>query len=62
MAVQVIGKAESVLREVTCKHCTSILKYAPVDVKSFISTDYTGGRDRVSYIVCPSCAEKVYVR
>lgn len=62
MTVQVVGRAENLLEEVTCKNCLAILKYAPVDVKSFKSRDYSGHTDIVKYLTCPSCEEKVSVK
>lgn len=62
MSISIVGKAESLLKEATCKRCLSVLKYAPIDVQYSTHTDYAGGRDKVTFITCPCCAEKVYVK
>lgn len=59
--VQIVGKDLSVVKKVTCRHCSSILEYLPIDVRTRTSTDYTGCVDVIKYIFCPSCNNMVTV-
>ena len=60
--VQVVGKEESQVRESSCNKCASRLRYTLSEVQSYISSDYTGGRDTVYYVSCPSCGNKVITK
>lgn len=62
MAIEVVGKDDSKTFKVTCRHCSSILRYLPVDVKSREHTDYSGSTDTYHYIDCPECKARVDVR
>lgn len=57
--VQIISRGGG--KQTTCKHCGSVLRYLPNEVKVGYSTDYTGSTDRHKYIECPVCDEQVYV-
>lgn len=60
--VNIVGKDNSVVKQITCKGCASILEYTQVEVKSVHSTDYSGGADGHEYIDCPCCGKKVIIR
>ena len=51
----------SVVKEKLCKNCGCTLSYVPNDVKTRIETDYTGCKDSIQYITCPSCSKDVTV-
>lgn len=59
--VQVVGKDPAVVKRKTCKHCSSILEYLPIDIRKGKSYDYTGSYDIYKYITCPTCNEQVVV-
>jgi DNA-directed RNA polymerase subunit RPC12/RpoP len=52
----------SVVKEVVCRRCGATLEYVPADIREEIHTDYTGGKDKYNYIVCPPCGHKVGVK
>lgn len=52
----------SVVKETICKNCGSTLQYVPRDVKEKYISDYTGDRDFVRYIECPTCSHHLGVR
>lgn len=59
MTVTIVGEDPSVYKEVTCAHCASILRYSPMDVKEYYTSDYSGDEELVKYIVCPKCSYRV---
>lgn len=61
MAIEVIGKDESLKERITCTNCASILEYLPLDVHKDTVWGYGGDRDVVKYIVCPCCTINVYL-
>ena len=52
----------SVVKETVCRNCGSTLQYVPRDVKEKYVSDYTGDRDLVRYIECPTCSHHLGVR
>ena len=52
----------SVVKEAICRFCGSTLHYVPKDIKEKIVSDYTGDKERVRYIECPSCNSHVNIR
>ena len=52
----------SVVKEVVCKNCGSLLEYVPKDIQNKTVKDYGGGSDTYYFITCPPCGEKVYVK
>lgn len=60
--IEVVGKDESLKKQVTCRNCASVLKYMPCDVKKEVHHDYSGGIDTYHYIKCPDCSQRVTVR
>jgi RNase P subunit RPR2 len=59
--VTVKGKDISIVKQVTCRNCASILEYLPKDVKTFSKRDYTGCSDTFHQITCPECEDKINV-
>lgn len=59
--IKIVGTDHKVAKQATCRHCGSILEYMPVDIKTRTSVDYSGSKDIVKYITCPSCSENVIV-
>ena len=55
------GKDRNIGRELTCSNCAALLLVLPKDVKSYQSTDYTGGTDTEHYVTCPDCSKRIYV-
>lgn len=62
MPVEKVGEDPGAKRRVTCRNCSSILEYLPVDVESRTVRDYTGDSDTYYFIRCPQCKEEVTVR
>lgn len=64
MAITVInaGPHQSVVKEVICKNCGATLQYTPNDVKRETVTDYGGGIEVLSSIICPLCSKSVGVK
>ena len=60
--VQVVGKDQTLIKRITCRHCTSILEYIPSEVRSRTVRDYGGGSDELREITCPGCGTDVQVR
>lgn len=52
----------SVVKEVICRNCGSTLNYVPADIQEKIISDYTGCRDTVYFIKCPSCSHEISVK
>ena len=55
MAIEVIGKDESVKMKITCWNCASILLYTNADVTKEIRQDYLGNKDTYKVLYCPEC-------
>ena len=51
--------AKKVTKRVTCEHCGARLEYVPNDVKEYHGTDYGGGPDGCTWVVCGNCSKKV---
>ena len=62
MAIEIVGKDQSVVKRVTCGNCSSILQYNLCDVKRGCDTDYTGGKDYYNYVPCACCGKQVTVK
>lgn len=63
MAVVIIDDIPdpSVVKRVICKKCGCTLQYVPNDVRTYTTSDYTGGKDTYRYIGCAKCRAKVHV-
>jgi hypothetical protein len=61
MAV-VIGKDESVGREVSCFGCGARVRYFRNDVRDYTKSDYDGGTNTYYEICCPGCGKTVSVK
>ena len=59
--IKVIGNDPTVTKQVTCKHCGSILEYVPNDIKAKCVKDYTGGSEMYYHIQCPVCFVNVQI-
>lgn len=59
--IKVVGNDPSVVKQVTCKHCGSILEYMPCDIEEGATRAWRGGRDLYHYIECPQCKNHVSV-
>lgn len=56
----VIGKDESISKQITCKGCGSVLKYYPNEELTLWSgKDYGGGADGAKGFNCPCCGKQV---
>ena len=58
--VQVVGKDSSIAKRVTCRKCSNILEFLPVDIKEDYSSDYTGSKGYYKFISC-TCGNQVKV-
>ncbi len=58
MTIEIIGQAPP-KHQRTCGKCGAIMKFDPIDVKSFIHHDYGGGSERVYQINCPRCSNQI---
>lgn len=59
---KVIGKDEKLAKQVTCKHCASILEYYPNERYSRSYKDISQCTDTYHYITCPACSSEVLVK
>ena len=57
---KIIGFDDALKLKCTCRECTAIIEYTPVEVKSEVQSDYTGCKDTVYYIKCPNCSSTIY--
>jgi len=51
-----------IIKHKSCTNCGVRLAYLPIDIKSRTGTDYSGGSDGSTWIVCPSCNANVILR
>ena len=58
--VTIVGKDSSLVEKITCKNCSSILEYLPIDVETKSGTSY-GGYWETKTITCPCCSKKVTI-
>jgi hypothetical protein len=63
MAVRVIDPTPDpqVIKRISCNNCGARLEYVPNDVQSYNGTDYSGGPDGRTWIVCPQCNKDVTI-
>lgn len=60
---EIIGKNENLAKICSCKHCGSIVKYYPIEVKTlWEGRDYSGGSDGAEGIVCPGCSNNIVTK
>lgn len=58
-----LGKDESVFKTITCRHCGTINKYAPYEVRTLWSgIDYAGGPDGAEGFNCANCGKEVHTK
>ena len=60
--VKIIGTAQEVFKQCTCRNCAAKLEYTLADGKSYAGRDYSGGAYRKVYIDCPCCGKEVILR
>lgn len=58
----IVGKDNSVVKRTTCRNCSSVLEYTPSEEQRDYSTDYTGGKDYYSYVMCPCGGKQVVTK
>lgn len=58
----IVGKDDQAKKRITCRNCASVLEYVPAEERRDYSTDYTGGKDYFSYVICPCCGKQVVTR
>jgi len=60
---EIIGKDQSVYKQLTCRHCGSINKYLPIEIRTLWSSkDYSGGSDGAEGFNCADCGKEVITR
>lgn len=59
--IKVIGKNGNIAKTVTCRHCSAILEYLPIDVTKITYTDISGTNDIHCTIKCPECNTEIVV-
>lgn len=59
MTIEIVGIDETRYKFVTCGNCARRLKYTNFDKNSYVDYDYGGGSDRIEYIICPNCDQRV---
>lgn len=60
---EIIGKDQSVYKQLTCRHCGSINKYLPIEIRTLWSCkDYSGGSDGAEGFNCADCGKEVITR
>ncbi len=52
---------EQIAKEVTCRHCASVLRYLPCDIRTSYHRDISGCNDAYKRIICPNCSGTVTV-
>lgn len=57
---QIVGSPRGHKR-VRCPACLVLIKYAPIEVKHRIVSDYGGGSDSYYWINCPKCHHEITV-
>jgi len=60
--IEVIGKDQSVYKQVTCRECASILRYTNTDTTTRKWTDISGVSETIRELRCPTCSNMVEVR
>lgn len=60
--VTIVGKSPEHVKECTCRNCSTRLQYTKSEVQYYDDKDWTGSSDRVYFIRCPSCGNKVTVK
>ena len=48
--------------EATCNKCKAGLSFVYTEIQEKITSDYSGGRDIVKYVMCPCCNSQVQVK
>lgn len=60
---EVVGKDESVYKRITCKHCGSINKYFPNEVRILYQGKDISGCTEIDYgFNCAGCGKEVITR
>jgi len=49
-------------KKVKCHNCKCKIAYLPLEVKSYHGTDYSGGPDGRTWIVCPECGKDITLK
>jgi DNA-directed RNA polymerase subunit RPC12/RpoP len=61
MTIEIIGRDEKHVKEVSCRNCASRLRYTIADTIEEKHTDYTGDSDVVRVLHCVKCNNKIIV-
>jgi hypothetical protein len=56
---RIIKQGKRKEKKVTCRECDSTIGYFKEEVQEYSGTDISGGPDGQTWIVCPSCGEKI---
>lgn len=57
----IVGKDDTVKKRATCRKCSSIVEYLPIEVKKYSGRDISGGPDGKEWIDCPCCQEEIII-
>lgn len=61
--IKVVGLDDSLVKQISCKNCASILEYTNKEVDSTTWMDYSVGKSSgKETITCPVCQTKVLIR
>lgn len=58
---KVVGKDETYVHRVSCDKCASRVEYTLNEVTKIDGTDYSGGPNGYTYIICPNpkCQQRI---
>jgi hypothetical protein len=60
---KIVGRDETVVKRITCRHCAAIVEYTPNEVRNLWSgTDYSGGPDGAAGFNCPGCGGEIQTK
>ena len=61
MSITVVGTDIKAVKRVTCYNCSSILEYTDNDTTKETRTDYSGGSDIYTTLLCPECTNTITI-
>lgn len=56
---RVIGQSKE--KQCICNHCGARIEFFQKDILRYMSSDYSGSKDVVTYIMCPQCTTEINV-